>query len=55
MDDKIYKEVNFYLYCETCKHKELEETDEPCCDCLADTVNLYSHKPTKWEEGENKK
>lgn len=52
MED-IYKEVHFNHYCMTCKHQNLPETEDPCFDCLNEPVNLYSHKPVKWEEKEN--
>lgn len=42
-------EVLFSEYCKTCKHKLCDCEDEPCCDCLAESVNFYSHKPVKWE------
>lgn len=48
--DEYYKEVYFDEYCKTCKHKKVEDTDEPCCECLENPTNLYSHKPVKWEE-----
>lgn len=51
MED-IYKEVYFDQYCQFCKHEKLKEADDPCDDCLAQTVNLYSHKPVYWEEKE---
>ena len=44
------KEVYFYMYCETCKHASLREDEEPCCDCLSESANQYSHKPVKYEE-----
>lgn len=46
------KEVYFDQYCQTCEHKDLAESEEPCNKCLTETVNLYSHKPVKWEEKE---
>lgn len=49
-DANPYKEVYFDKYCSTCKHKDLNEEDEPCCDCLEEAVNVYSHKPIQWEE-----
>lgn len=49
MED-IYKEVYFDQYCKACKHEKLPETDDPCDECLNEPVNLYSHKPVKWEE-----
>lgn len=48
--DDTYKEVYFGEYCATCKHKDLEEVDEPCDECLNEPVNLYSHKPVCYEE-----
>lgn len=44
-----YKEVYFDQYCKTCKHKKVEESEDPCHDCLNEPVNLNSHKPVKWE------
>nr|DAM97004.1 MAG TPA: hypothetical protein [Caudoviricetes sp.] len=55
MEEK-YKEVYFDQYCETCKHKETPEGLSPCCWCLENPMNLYSHKPTHWEaKDKNKK
>lgn len=46
-----YKEVYFDKYCDTCVHKDEEPLeDTPCDKCLTNTVNLYSHKPTEYEE-----
>lgn len=49
MEADCYKEVYFDQYCKNCKHKDKLETDDPCDECLAEPVNLYSHKPIKWE------
>ena len=49
-----YKIVDFGYYCEKCKHYEESENGEPCDECLSNPVNLYSHKPVKYEEGKNK-
>lgn len=49
MDDN-YKEVYFVEYCKTCKHLKKTEEDEPCCDCVSEPVNLYSHKPVKYDK-----
>lgn len=45
-----YKEVYYDQHCKTCKHEKLEDTEEPCNDCLSEPINLHSHKPVKWEE-----
>lgn len=50
MPDNEYKEVYFSKYCKTCKHKELKNNEEPCNSCLDEPINLFSHKPVKWEE-----
>lgn len=42
-------EVFFEEYCKTCKYKNYSETDSPCAECIAEPVNLYSHKPIRWE------
>ena len=49
MDQESQKEVYFHQYCETCKHKNLEEKDEPCFECLEYPTNTDSHKPVKYE------
>lgn len=51
MED-AYKEVYFGEYCKTCKHKDLPEDEDPCDECLSETVNLFSHKPVRWEEAD---
>lgn len=48
-----YLFVDFKKYCEICKHKDVEETEDPCNECLENPMNLFSQKPVKWEE--NKK
>lgn len=44
-----YKEVYFDQYCSSCKHCDVDEAETPCAECLEEPVNLYSHKPVKWE------
>lgn len=48
MEDS-YKEVFFDKYCKSCKHSNTKEDKEPCNECLNEPVNLYSHKPVKYE------
>lgn len=50
MEPESIKEVYFDKYCKTCKHEKKDEYEEPCDDCLEEPVNLYSHKPVRWEE-----
>lgn len=49
MEADCYKEVYFDQYCNNCKYKDKLEKDDPCDECLTEPVNLYSHKPVKWE------
>lgn len=51
MED-IYQEVYFGAYCKNCKHRNLTEEEDPCFECLAEPVNLYSHKPVRFEDEE---
>ena len=52
MDSFGFKEARFDKYCKTCKNRETKETDDPCNECLNNPVNLYSHKPMKYEKDE---
>lgn len=46
------KEVYFDVYCSKCQHKDTNETEEPCNECLAQGFNLDSHKPVYFKEEE---
>lgn len=48
----VDKFVNFDNYCETCKHWNTKQDEEPCNECLSNPVNEYSHKPIKYEKKE---
>lgn len=47
--DKI---VDFQKYCQTCKYKDTNEADVPCCICLTVPARPLSHKPIEWKEAE---
>ena len=55
MEESDYLFVDFEKYCETCTHKDVKETEDPCNECLENPMNLYSYKPVKWEEKKNNK
>lgn len=55
MDDRGYKEVYFHKYCETCEHRKVENTEEPCDECLSEPTNLNTHRPAKYEEKETRR
>lgn len=44
------KEVYFHEYCKTCKNYKLDESEDPCNECLNEPSNEDSHKPVYWEE-----
>lgn len=48
--DDEYREVFFGDYCKSCVYKERKAEQIPCCYCLEEPVNLYSHKPVKYKE-----
>lgn len=54
MDNK-FKEVYFDVYCAQCKHRDKTEVEDPCWDCLDNPVNVYSHKPVKFEKRDDRK
>ena len=49
MDLDERKEVYFDKYCNKCVACDKTADEEPCCDCLEEPVNLYSHKPVKFK------
>lgn len=48
--ENMYKEVYFNQFCQSCKFEEKKEEEDPCYDCLAEPMNVHSHRPVKWEE-----
>ena len=46
----VDKEVRFDKYCSKCKHARKAENEEPCWECLTNSVNEYSHRPVNYEE-----
>lgn len=49
MEEKT-KEVHFCFYCPKCEYFEKQEDEDPCFECLANPVNIDSHKPVKFKE-----
>lgn len=52
MATDIYREVDFAKYCATCKHENIAENKDPCCECMDYGCNIESCKPVNWEEKE---
>ena len=48
MSEYRFKEVYFDNFCALCKHKDLDEAEDPCDECLSEPVNEYSHKPVNF-------
>lgn len=45
--------VEFWRFCETCKHKDESDAEDPCNECLSNPTNEYSRKPVNYEERSN--
>lgn len=52
--EQQYKEVYFHEYCKKCEHSKVKNHEEPCNECLENPVNLYTHRPVKFEEKKKK-
>lgn len=50
MPENLYQEVRFDKYCKTCKHTDVEEKCDPCCECLDEGCNVESEHPVNWKE-----
>ena len=48
------KFVEFDKCCKFCKHRDLEDSKDPCCECLDNPVNYNSKKPYFYEEDPKK-
>lgn len=46
----MYKEVYYNDYCQKCEYYTTDEEDDPCYECLANPVNIESHKPVNFKE-----
>lgn len=54
MDDQAYKEVYFHEYCKSCNHEKRKEHEDPCAECMSESTNLNTHRPTRYEKKEKK-
>lgn len=46
----VVKEVYFDQYCKSCEFENVKESEDPCCECLAEPSNFNSHKPVRWKK-----
>lgn len=46
------KLVEYEKYCNTCKHKDSPDTEDPCDSCLLECAVEDSHKPVNYEKEE---
>lgn len=44
------KEVRYDEYCKKCMYEDLDESQDPCDDCLNEPSNTDSHKPVCYKE-----
>ena len=54
-EDNNTKEVYFSQYCSDCEFEYTPEENPPCDDCLAEPMNINSHKPTHFKPKEVRK
>lgn len=50
MNETTEMEVQFDYWCPKCVHKDLEETKDPCNECLDHPMNTNSTKPVRFQE-----
>lgn len=43
------KFVLFDIYCPRCKHRDMNENQHPCCNCMEVPVRENTHVPECWE------
>ena len=54
-DNRFQKIVYFDVYCEQCKYKDYDESQEPCFECLDVPARVDgSHKPINFKEKKQK-
>ncbi|MBO6285674.1 MAG: hypothetical protein J6O18_05140 [Bacilli bacterium] len=41
--------VDFYSNCKLCKYIDLDDSEDPCDECLANPVNMNSERPIHYE------
>lgn len=44
------KIVNFYKFCNKCKNKDLDETKDPCNECLTVAGQVDTRVPINFED-----
>ena len=50
MEIENTKEVYFHEYCPKCVHKDVDETEDPCNECMTHFYMINSHKPYNFKE-----
>lgn len=49
--DNSYKEVRFDKYCQSCVHRDLVGSSEPCNSCIAMPMRYGTEVPYKYKAG----
>lgn len=44
------KHVEFWNYCEKCEHRDKDQWEDPCDECLNYPAREYSHRPLNFKE-----
>lgn len=45
-----YEHIADFFYCKQCIHRNIEEYEHPCDECLLHPVNEGTRKPVKFEQ-----
>lgn len=53
MDNTPFKKfADYYKYCKTCAHKDVEATEDPCDECLRTPAQEFTHRPINYKSKE---
>lgn len=45
--------VRFDIWCEKCKHRDVDDIKSPCNECLEEPTNTNSKRPVRYEPPDN--
>lgn len=51
---EIIEHIVDFEWCNTCVHKDKAENEDPCWDCLTQSVNQNSRRPVSYKEDSSK-
>ena len=50
MPENSHEHIVNFVYCRFCEYRETREEDEPCADCLENSVNVDSRRPIHFKD-----